>query len=385
MSKVLVVFGTRPEAVKMAPLVKQLESLKDVFETRVCVTAQHRMMLDQILDAFAIQPHYDLDIMTGGQDLYDITTHVLAGIRPVLAEFEPDLVLVQGDTTSTFGTALAGYYEQIDIGHVEAGLRTGNIYSPYPEEINRQLTTRLAKYHFAPTPLNRDNLLKENIDPGNIAVTGNTVIDALLMVVERLENDQQMRDRVTRNIQQAGLAAGVLESSGRMVLVTGHRRESFGAGFVNICEAIRDLANSHPDLEIIYPVHLNPNVRAPVAEILSAVGNVHLIEPVPYEEFVHLMSMAYLLLTDSGGIQEEAPALAKPVLVMRENTERPEAVDAGTARLVGTDRAEIVARTEELLDDPSAYQRMATAANPYGDGTAAEKIVQFLAARLSAA
>ncbi|MEE9266344.1 MAG: UDP-N-acetylglucosamine 2-epimerase (non-hydrolyzing), partial [Gammaproteobacteria bacterium] len=279
MSKVLVVFGTRPEAVKMAPLVKQLEARRDVFETRVCVTAQHRMMLDQILDAFEIQPHYDLDIMTGGQDLYDITTHVLAGIRPVLAEFEPDLVLVQGDTTSTFCTALAAYYEQIDIGHVEAGLRTGNIYSPYPEEINRQLTARLAKYHFAPTPLNRDNLLKENIDPGNIAVTGNTVIDALLMVVERLENDQQRRDRVTRNIQQAGLGAGVLESSGRMVLVTGHRRESFGAGFVNICEAIRDLATSRTDLEIIYPVHLNPNVRAPVAEILSAVDNVHLIEP----------------------------------------------------------------------------------------------------------
>ncbi len=383
MSKVLVVFGTRPEAVKMAPLVKQLEARRDVFETRVCVTAQHRMMLDQILDAFEIQPHYDLDIMTGGQDLYDITTHVLAGIRPVLAEFEPDLVLVQGDTTSTFCTALAAYYEQIDIGHVEAGLRTGNIYSPYPEEINRQLTARLAKYHFAPTPLNRDNLLKENIDPGNIAVTGNTVIDALLMVVERLENDQQRRDRVTRNIQQAGLGAGILESGGRMVLVTGHRRESFGAGFVNICEAIRDLATSQTDLEIIYPVHLNPNVRAPVAEILSAVGNVHLIEPVSYEEFVHLMSKAYLLLTDSGGIQEEAPALAKPVLVMRENTERPEAVDAGTARLVGTDRAEIVARVQELLDDPDAYQRMATAANPYGDGTAAEKIVGFLADRLS--
>ncbi len=383
MSKVLVVFGTRPEAVKMAPLVKQLEARRDVFETRVCVTAQHRMMLDQILDAFEIQPHYDLDIMTGGQDLYDITTHVLAGIRPVLAEFEPDLVLVQGDTTSTFCTALAAYYEQIDIGHVEAGLRTGNIYSPYPEEINRQLTARLAKYHFAPTPLNRDNLLKENIDPGNIAVTGNTVIDALLMVVERLENDQQRRDRVTRNIQQAGLGAGILESGGRMVLVTGHRRESFGAGFVNICEAIRDLATSQTDLKIIYPVHLNPNVRAPVAEILSAVGNVHLIEPVSYEEFVHLMSKAYLLLTDSGGIQEEAPALAKPVLVMRENTERPEAVDAGTARLVGTDRVEIVARVKELLDDPDTYQRMATAANPYGDGTAAEKIVGFLADRLS--
>jgi UDP-N-acetylglucosamine 2-epimerase (non-hydrolysing) len=385
MRKVLVVFGTRPEAVKMAPLVRRLDALGDVFETRVCVTAQHRMMLDQILDAFEIRPHYDLDIMTGGQDLYDITTHVLAGVRPVLAEFEPDVVLVQGDTTTTFATALAAYYEHIDVGHVEAGLRTGDIYSPYPEEINRQLTSRLAKYHFAPTPLNRDNLLKENIEPESIAVTGNTVIDALLMVVERLENDPRRLARVTSNIQQAGLAAGVLESSGRMVLVTGHRRESFGAGFVNICEAIRDLANSQTDLNIIYPVHLNPNVRAPVAEILSAVGNVHLLEPVSYEEFVHLMSKAYLLLTDSGGIQEEAPALAKPVLVMRENTERPEAVEAGTARLVGTDRAEIVARTRELLNDPGAYQRMATAANPYGDGTAAEKIVRFLLDRLSAA
>ncbi len=383
MSKVLVVFGTRPEAVKMAPLVRQLETLEDIFETRVCVTAQHRMMLDQILDTFEIQPYYDLDIMSGGQDLYDITTHVLTGIRPVLAEFKPDLVLIQGDTTTTFGTALAAYYEQIDVGHVEAGLRTGNIYSPYPEEINRQLTTRLAKYHFAPTPLNRDNLLKEDVEPGSIVVTGNTVIDALLMVAERLENDPRRRDRVTRNIQQAGLEAGVLESNNRMVLVTGHRRESFGAGFVSICEAIRDLANSRADLNIIYPVHLNPNVRAPVTEILSALGNVHLLEPVSYEEFVHLMGAAYLLLTDSGGIQEEAPALGKPVLVMRENTERPEAVDAGTARLVGTERAEIVARVGELLDDRDAYRRMATAANPYGDGTAAEKIVSFLADRLS--
>ena len=383
MSKVLVVFGTRPEAVKMAPLVRQLETLGDIFETRVCVTAQHRMMLDQILDTFEIQPYYDLDIMSGGQDLYDITTHVLTGIRPVLAEFKPDLVLIQGDTTTTFGTALAAYYEQIDVGHVEAGLRTGNIYSPYPEEINRQLTTRLAKYHFAPTPLNRDNLLKEDVEPGSIVVTGNTVIDALLMVAERLENDPQRRDRVTRNIQQAGLEAGVLESNDRMVLVTGHRRESFGAGFVSICEAIRELANSRADLNIIYPVHLNPNVRAPVTEILSPLGNVHLLEPVSYEEFVHLMGRAYLLLTDSGGIQEEAPALGKPVLVMRENTERPEAVEAGTARLVGTERAEIVARVGELLDDRDAYRRMATAANPYGDGTAAEKIVRFLADRLS--
>ncbi len=385
MRKVLVVFGTRPEAVKMAPLIKQLDAHGKVFETRVCVTAQHRMMLDQILDAFEIRPHYDLDIMSGGQDLYDITARVLAGIRPVLTEFEPELVLLQGDTTTTFVTALAAYYEHIDVGHVEAGLRTGDIHAPYPEEMNRQLTTRLSKYHFAPTPLNRDNLLKENVDAGHIAVTGNTVIDALLMVVARLEGDRQRRDRVMKNIHQAGLAPGILESRSRTVLVTGHRRESFGAGFVNICEAIRDVASRHNDVQIIYPVHLNPNVREPVGKILSEIDNVHLIEPVSYEEFVHLMGKAYLLLTDSGGIQEEAPALGKPVLVMRDNTERPEAVEAGTARLVGTDRAEIVARVEELLTDASVYARMATATNPYGDGTAAEKIVQFLSARLSGA
>ena len=384
MNKVLVVFGTRPEAVKMAPLVKQLEARRDTFETRVCVTAQHRTMLDQILEAFDIQPHYDLDIMTAGQDLYDITANVLADIRPVLAEFRPDVVLIQGDTTTSFVTALAAYYEQIDVGHVEAGLRTNNIYSPFPEEMNRQLTTRLAKYHFAPTVLNRDNLLAENVDADRIAVTGNTVIDALLMVVARLESDRARRDRVTGHILQAGLTAAVLESENPMVLVTGHRRESFGAGFVNICEAIRDVATRRKDVNIVYPVHLNPNVREPVGDILADIPNVHLMEPVSYEEFVHLMNGAYLLLTDSGGVQEEAPALGKPVLVMRENTERPEAVEAGTAKLVGTDRAEIVARVEELLSDADAYRRMATATNPYGDGTAAEQIVAYLSSRLDA-
>jgi len=381
MSKVLVVFGTRPEAVKMAPLIKRLEARADLFETRVCVTAQHRVMLDQILDAFDIRPHYDLDLMTSGQDLYDITTGVLAGIRPVLKAFEPDTVLVQGDTTTTFGTALAAYYERIDVGHVEAGLRTGNIYSPYPEEVNRQLTTRLSKYHFAPTPLNRDNLLKENVESENIVVTGNTVIDALMMVVARLEIDRQRSNRVTENIERAGLSREILAAGNKMVLVTGHRRESFGSGFVSICEAIRDLANKHQNVAIVYPVHLNPNVREPVEKILSNIDNVHLLEPLPYEEFVHLMSKAYLLLTDSGGVQEEAPALAKPVLVMRDTTERQEAVEAGTARLVGTDRAKIVASAEELLTDPGAYQRMATATNPFGDGTAAEKILRYLAER----
>lgn len=385
MTRILIAFGTRPEAVKMAPLVRACEAAGERFETRVCVTAQHRSMLDQILEAFDIRPHYDLDIMTAGQDLYDITGSVLRGIRPVLAEFRPELVLVQGDTTTTFVTALAAYYEQTPVGHVEAGLRTDNIYSPFPEEMNRQLTTRLAKYHFAPTPLNRDNLLAENVPPDRIAVTGNTVIDALLMVVERLERDRGRRERVVANIAQAGLAPEVLESDRPMVLVTGHRRESFGAGFVNICEAIRELATTRDNLDIVYPVHLNPNVRDPVGRILAGIGNVHLVEPVAYEEFVHLMHHAHLLLTDSGGVQEEAPALGKPVLVMRENTERPEAVEAGTARLVGTDREAIVRGVGELLDDPAIYRRMATATNPYGDGTAADRILAFLADRLPTA
>jgi UDP-N-acetylglucosamine 2-epimerase (non-hydrolysing) len=385
MKKILVVFGTRPEAVKMAPLVRELDAHGEVFETRVCVTAQHRMMLDQILDAFEIRPHYDLDIMTSGQDLYDITAHVLTGIRPVLMEFAPDLVLIQGDTTTTFVTALAAYYEQIAVGHVEAGLRTGNMYSPYPEEMNRQLTTRLARFHFAPTTRNRENLLEENIESAQIAVTGNTVIDALLMVVERLEKDSERRELILENIRDAGLDAAIPESGRKIVLVTGHRRESFGAGFNNICEAIRELANRHDDVEFVYPVHLNPNVREPVGRILSDIDNVHLIEPLSYEEFVHLMSRAELILTDSGGVQEEAPALGKPVLVMRENTERPEAVEAGTARLVGTDRDAIVRSVEELLVDADAYRRMATATNPYGDGTASRQIVRFLSQRLQSA
>ena len=384
MSRVLVVFGTRPEAVKMAPLVHRLAERADRFETRVCVTAQHRTMLDQILEAFDIRPDYDLDIMTQRQDLYDVTGNVLAGIRPVLAELRPDVVLVQGDTTTTFVTALAAFYEQTPVGHVEAGLRTENIYSPFPEEMNRQLTTRLASYHFAPTPRNRANLLAENVPADRIAVTGNTVIDALLMVVDRLEREPERRARVRETIAGAGLPEGVLGSGRPMVLVTGHRRESFGQGFVDICEAIRELAARRPEASIVYPVHLNPNVRGPVGSILSGIANVHLMEPVPYESFVHLMSNASLLLTDSGGIQEEAPALGKPVLVMRENTERPEAVEAGTARLVGTDRGAIVAGVDELLGDADAYRRMATATNPYGDGTAAEQIAEFLAARLTA-
>ena len=383
MSRVLLVFGTRPEAIKMAPLARRFAENAERFEARICVTAQHRSMLDQVLEAFEMRPDYDLDIMTSGQDLYDITAHVLAGIRRVLEEFQPDLVLVQGDTTTTFATALAAYYERIDVGHVEAGLRTRDIYSPYPEEMNRQLTTRLATYHFAPTQRNRENLLAENVDASKIAVTGNTVIDALHMIVARLDADTARRRRIVTAIRGAGLEPEVLASERRIVLVTGHRRESFGAGFESICAAIRTLAERHGDVDIVYPVHLNPNVREPVGRILAGISNVHLIEPVSYEEFVHLMNSAYILLTDSGGIQEEAPALGKPVLVMRDNTERPEAVEAGTARLVGTERGEIVARVEELLADADCYARMAEAINPYGDGTAAEKIVGFLSEKVA--
>ena len=353
MKKILVVFGTRPEAVKMAPLVRELDAHGEVFETRVCVTAQHRMMLDQILEAFEIRPHYDLDVMTTGQDLYDITAHVLAGIRPVLMQFAPDLVLVQGDTTTTFVTALAAYYEQIDVGHVEAGLRTGNPYSPYPEEMNRQLTTRLAKFHFAPTTRNRENLLEENIQSAQIAVTGNTVIDALLMVVERLEQDSERRELILENIREAGLDAAIPESGRKIVLVTGHRRESFGAGFNNICEAIRELASKHNDVEFIYPVHLNPKVCGPVRERLGDLPNVQLIEPLGYEAFVALMDRSTLVLTDSGGVQEETTALGTPCFTMRDSTERPVTVTHGTNTMVGADREVILREVFRALDGDS--------------------------------
>jgi UDP-N-acetylglucosamine 2-epimerase (non-hydrolysing) len=378
MKKILVVFGTRPEAVKMAPVVKALESRRDVFETRTCVTAQHRTMLDQILQVFEIDPRYDLDIMTSKQDLYDITSNVLAGMGSVLAEYRPDLVIVQGDTTTTFAASLAAFYERIPVAHVEAGLRTGDIYSPYPEEINRQLTTRIARYHFAPTTVNEKNLLAENVPADAIVVTGNTVIDALLMVVERLRSDTDRARIVLERIEATGLPAGVLDTEKPVILVTGHRRESFGEGFVNICQALRDIATADAGRHIVYPVHLNPNVREPVGEILSGIENVHLIEPLAYEEFVYLMDRAYLILTDSGGIQEEAPALGKPTLVMRNNTERPEAIEAGTARLVGTHRETIVTQVERLLSDSAAYDAMANARNPYGDGSAGTRILDFL-------
>jgi UDP-N-acetylglucosamine 2-epimerase (non-hydrolysing) len=365
--KVLTVFGTRPEAIKMAPLVRALAAAEGI-SSCVCVTAQHRQMLDQVLELFEIRPDHDLDIMKPGQTLSGITSEILTRIEPVLKAEQPDLVLVHGDTSTTFATTLASYYQQIAVGHVEAGLRTGNLYSPWPEEANRKLTGALARLHFAPTTQSQDNLLREGVNPAHIHVTGNTVIDALLLVRERLQSDAALRD---------GLAARFpfLREGARLVLITGHRRENFGDGFERICAAIRDLAARYPAVDFLYPVHLNPNVREPVGRILQGVANVHLIEPQDYLPFVYLMNRSHLILTDSGGIQEEAPSLGKPVLVMRDTTERPEAVAAGTVRLVGTDLATITASVSELLDDRSAYERMSFAHNPYGDGQACARIV----------
>lgn len=363
--KVLCVFGTRPEAIKMAPVVRELEGAPGIV-SRVCVTAQHREMLDQVLSLFGITPDYDLNLMKQGQDLTDITAAVLQGLRVVLRDFAPDLVLVHGDTTTTLAASLAAYYERVPVGHVEAGLRTGDILSPWPEEVNRKVAGTIAALHFAPTTRARDNLLRENVAPGTIDVTGNTVIDALQHVVARIENGAALRD---------GLASGFnFDTSRRIVLVTGHRRESFGGGFDRICAALARLA-ARPDVEIVYPVHLNPQVKGPVEHYLGALPNVHLIAPQSYLPFVYLMHRATLILTDSGGVQEEAPSLGKPVLVMRETTERPEAVEAGTVRLVGTDTTKIVATATELLDNTTAYDAMSVAHNPYGDGKAAGRIV----------
>lgn len=366
--KILSVFGTRPEAIKMAPVVKLLEQAGDM-ESRVCVTGQHREMLDQVLQLFAIEPDYDLNLMRSGQSLVDITNGVLSGLDEVLGAYRPDLVLVHGDTTTTFVASLASYYRQVAVGHVEAGLRTGNIYSPWPEELNRKLTGSIARLHFAPTAQARDNLVAENIDPDNILVTGNTVIDALKHAVSLLEDDQTLMSQFASRFG--------LDPAKRMVLVTGHRRESFGSGFQRICDALSGLAERQ-DLEIVYPVHLNPNVRAPVTERLAHLPNVHLIEPVEYLPFVYLMSKSALILTDSGGVQEEAPSLGKPVLVMRDTTERPEAVAAGTVKLVGTDASQIMREAFQLLDDMQAYERMSVAHNPYGDGLAASRIVEAI-------
>lgn len=368
--RVLSVFGTRPEAIKMAPVVAALAA-DGRFEARVCVTAQHRQMLDQVLGLFGIQPDFDLNLMQPGQDLTDITSRVLLGMRGVFGEWRPDVVLVHGDTTTTMATSLAAYYQQVAVGHVEAGLRTGNIYSPWPEEMNRKIAGAISTIHFAPTETSRQNLLREGVDARRVCVTGNTVIDALLQVDQRLRGDAGLR---------SGIAAGFdfLDPDKRLILVTGHRRENFGAGFDSICMALAELA-ARADVEIVYPVHLNPNVQEPVRRILGATSNVHLIAPLDYLPFVYLMGRSHLILTDSGGIQEEAPSLGKPVLVMRDTTERPEAVTAGTVKLVGTNQPLIVRETTMLLDDSLAYRRMALAHNPYGDGMASKRILETLA------
>ena len=371
MKKVLLVFGTRPEAIKMAPLAIALKALNDEFETKVCVTGQHREMLDQVLSLFELEPDFDLNLMKPGQTLADITSGVLKGLNEVFDTWLPDVILVHGDTATTFAASLAAYYHKVQVGHVEAGLRTGDIYSPWPEEANRQLTSVLTTYHFAPTQISYDNLIKENIDPINIVITGNTVIDALLTVKEKVETDQEMQARFAQQFD-------FLDASKKLILVTGHRRENFGQGFEDICLALANIARKNPEVQIVYPVHLNPNVQKPVNELLSGIDNIKLIEPQDYLPFVYLMNKSYLILTDSGGIQEEAPSLGKPVLVMRDTTERPEAVSAGTVKLVGTDPVVIEDSVMELLENEDLYKKMTEAHNPYGDGTACQQIINFL-------
>lgn len=378
----MLVFGTRPEAIKMAPLVKEFQARANEFDTIVCVTGQHREMLKQVLELFDIKPDYDLEIMKEGQDLYDVTTRVLLGMREVLKKTKPDVVLVHGDTTTSTAAALAAFYQQIPVGHVEAGLRTHNIYSPWPEEMNRQLTGRMATYHFAPTELSRDNLLAEGIATDRIFITGNTVIDALQQVVTRVKGNADLRNEVSRKLLQFGYDVNRLEAGRRLVLITGHRRENFGEGFLNICRAIQTLSKRFPEVDFVYPMHLNPNVRKPIREIfgdnLGGLGNLFFIEPLEYLQFVTLMDRSSIVLTDSGGIQEEAPGLGKPVLVMRDTTERPEAVKAGTVKLVGTDYNQIVDNVEKLLTDNAAYAEMSRANNPYGDGKACLYIADAL-------
>lgn len=378
MKKVMLVFGTRPEAIKMAPLVKKFQDNTD-FQTLVCVTAQHREMLDQVLDIFDIKPDYDLNIMKQGQDLYDVTSRVMLGLRDVLNETNPDIVLVHGDTTTSMAAALAAFYKQIPVAHIEAGLRTNDIYSPWPEEMNRRMTGRIATYHFAPTELSRQNLLKENVDDKNIIITGNTVIDALFMVVDKIKNDAALAETLKNNIKENGYDVARQK---KLVLITGHRRENFGDGFKNICNAIKTLSIKYPNVDFVYPMHLNPNVRKPISEIfgddINKPTNTFFIEPLDYLNFVFLMEKANIILTDSGGIQEEAPSIGKPVLVMRNNTERPEALDAGTVKLVGTDYDKIVKEVSELLDKEDSYNKMSQAVNPYGDGLACERIVDFM-------
>lgn len=374
MKKILLVFGTRPEAIKMAPLVKALQKDTEHFETRVCVTAQHRQMLDQVLEVFGITPEYDLNIMAPNQDLYDITAKVLLGLREVLKDFRPDTVLVHGDTTTSMAASLAAFYMQIPVGHVEAGLRTYNMLSPWPEEMNRQVTDRICTYYFAPTEQSKVNLLQENIDAKKIFITGNTVIDALLMAVGIISTTAGVKEKMAKELQEKGYTVGDRE----YILVTGHRRENFGDGFLHICKAIKELAALHPEMDIVYPVHLNPNVQKPVYELLSGLSNVYLISPLDYLPFIYAMQHSTLLLTDSGGVQEEAPSLGKPVLVMRDTTERPEAVEAGTVKLVGTNAEAIVSNVTALLLDKEMYKRMSETHNPYGDGQACERIIAAL-------
>ena len=386
MRKIMLVFGTRPEAIKMAPLVKEFQKHPESFETIVCVTGQHREMLDQVLKIFDIKPDYDLNIMKQGQDLYDVTARVLTGMRDVLKEVKPDVVLVHGDTTTSTAAALAAFYQQIPVGHVEAGLRTHNIYSPWPEEMNRLLTGRLATYHFSPTPLSRNNLIKESVDDRNIIITGNTVIDALYWVVDKIKNNKELDNELEDILSKAGYDVNRLNNGKKLVLITGHRRENFGDGFINMCTAIKDLTVKYPDLDFVYPMHLNPNVRKPIHEVfgenLSGLKNMFFIEPLEYLSFVYLMEKSSIVLTDSGGIQEEAPGLGKPVLVMRDTTERPEALDAGTVKLVGTDYNKIVNEVSSLIDDKAAYEKMSKAVNPYGDGLACGRIVNALLYRI---
>lgn len=382
MKKVMLVFGTRPEAIKMCPLVKEFQKHSDEFETIVCVTGQHREMLDQVLNIFEVKPDFDLNIMKQGQDLYDITARVLTGMRDVFKECKPDVVLVHGDTTTSTAAALAAFYQQIPVGHVEAGLRTHNIYSPWPEEMNRQITGRIASYNFSPTPLSESNL-KEEKAQGEIYVTGNTVIDALHMVVNKLKNDESLAKEQEGILKKAGYDVNRLADGRKLVLITGHRRENFGEGFIHMVTAIKDLKNKYPDVDFVYPMHLNPNVRKPIHEVfgedLSNLDNMFFIEPLQYLEFVYLMEKATIVLTDSGGIQEESPGLGKPVLVMRDTTERPEALASGTVHLVGTDYQKIMDEVSTLLEDENAYEKMSKAVNPYGDGKACERIVKILA------
>ena len=382
MKTVMLVFGTRPEAIKMAPLVKEFQKHPETFKTVVCVTGQHRQMLDQVLQLFEITPDYDLNIMKQGQDLYDVTARVLTGMRDVLKEAQPNVVLVHGDTTTSTAAALAAFYQQIPVGHVEAGLRTHNIYSPWPEEMNRQITGRIATYNFAPTPLSKANLLREAVEEKSITVTGNTVIDALYWVVNKIKEDKALNDELKNLLSQAGYDVTRLDSGKKLVLITGHRRENFGDGFINMCTAIKDLTLKYPDVDFVYPMHLNPNVRKPIHEVfgenLEGLGNMFFIEPLEYLSFVYLMEKSNIVLTDSGGIQEEAPGLGKPVLVMRDTTERPAALEAGTVKLVGTDYNKIVSEVSLLLDDQAHYDAMSKAVNPYGDGLACGRIVDTL-------